>query len=297
MFFTWLNLFNNGVLLVLSNKFLSLRRLLGSQPFKYHILGIFIQVDSTDLQITLSVPSSKEFPLIQQGGTLLPKYIIQLVPEQEVAQICKLPHKFSFSPIIQSFSWFFLLPGNRCITHSWSPLSSVLEVLIDSWTSSGHALMVSWSRDLRFVHCLLCLLLISKTVWWVWSDPYISGANVPWGTAGSVWVPCWRSWLGKLVTSPLAPLAWSLVLNPAGQPLHGFLRQRSHGHTPAPRYWWGIYLHSLWEGWRVLSTPPTFALWKGWRQFLLSIWLTSPLLFPNTTYKIPYWTRGSCEWP
>lgn len=59
MFFTWLNLFDNGVLLVLSNQFLSLRRLLGSQLFKNHILEIFIQVDSTDLQITLSVPSSK----------------------------------------------------------------------------------------------------------------------------------------------------------------------------------------------------------------------------------------------
>lgn len=45
---------------------------------------------------------------------------------------------------------------------------------------------------------------------------------------------CRRSWLGDLVTSPLAPLAWSLVLDPAGQLFPDFLRQESHEQTPAP---------------------------------------------------------------
>ena len=208
------------------------------------------------------------------------------MPKQEVAQICQLPHKFSFAAVKQSSSWFCLLPVNRCITLCWT--------LVCSW-STHRFLDLIWpgsygviGRDLRFVRCLLCLFLIFKIVWWVWSDSYISSAEVPWGSAGSLWVPCWRSWLGELVTSLLAPLAWSLVLDPVGQLFSDFLSQETHDQTPAPPYWWGIYPHILWEDlWGVLSTPPTWTLWKGWRKFLLSIWLTSPLIFPISACEMP----------
>lgn len=65
-------------------------------------------------------------------------------------------------------------------------------------------------------------------------------------------------WLEKTVTSLLDPLAGFLVLvmcscwlhhvarsvsseHPAGQPVRGFLRLGSHGHTPAPPHWWAIH--------------------------------------------------------
>lgn len=72
------------------------------------------------------------------------KYITQLVPKQEVAQICKLPHKFSFAPVKQSSPWFCLLPVNRCITLCWA--------LVCSWSTHWH--LTSWDRNLMNRHLL-----------------------------------------------------------------------------------------------------------------------------------------------
>ena len=72
------------------------------------------------------------------------KYITQPVPKQEVAQICKLPHKFSFAPVKQSSPWFCLLPVNRCITLCWA--------LVCSWSTHWH--LTSWDRNLMNRHLL-----------------------------------------------------------------------------------------------------------------------------------------------
>lgn len=150
-------------------------------------------------------------------------------------------------------------------------------------------------RDLRFVCCLLCLLL--KTVWWVWSDYYMSSADVPWGLAE---VPCFgvcrRSWLGDLVTSPLAPLAG----------LWYWIQLGSYSLTSWDRNLMNRHLLPLTDGEFTHTSsektcsdhcppPPTWTLWKGWRKFLLSVWLTNPLLKKSSTsaYEMPYWKRCS----
>ena len=128
------------------------------------------------------------------------------MPKQEVAQICQLPHKFSFAAVKQSSSWFCLLPVNRCITLCWT--------LVCSW-STHRFLDLIWpgsygviGRDLRFVRCLLCLLLIFKIVWWVWPDSIFPVLRYPevqlvlfgypaeghgWGNS---WLLFWLLWPG-----------------------------------------------------------------------------------------------------
>lgn len=108
--------------------------------------------------------------------------------------------------------------------------------------------------------------------------------------------PCWRSWLGKPLTSLLNPLAWSLELVMYSCQIRHVATREFRAHRRAATPWLlesGLPWPNTCFSSLVESSPPTVSE----RQPLSSVWFTTPLPFPTTAYEILSWTMCSYKWP